>query len=330
MPKRKTLDQDHGEEEEISPDEDIDESGDEESQEDDNNDDDEDDEESSMENEIQVDFEAFPPEDDDFDGIKRLLKQIFFKEDINLSSLTEALIRKKDITCVIKQASEETNGEEAESTQDEDEDVDDEEVYGVSSFLDIRDANILGLKDVVSLLLQKLQQSSLSDKDKKALNDILESKEGGTAWIINERFVNLPPQLSLPCFDSLLKDLNQSDPKINHCFMICKIMKMKMKKSKSNKKKKIEDEASSSSRKDNEFEDEIMYQNPEEELFVESICKSSSTFDYSVANQCDSDARSGNWDEDDLKLIPFRRVIFLTMSQLVASVESMRKELTTK
>lgn len=47
-----------------------------------------------------MDFDGFPPIEDDYEGIKKLLKQLFLKEKIDLNDLTKLLIQMKDCTVI--------------------------------------------------------------------------------------------------------------------------------------------------------------------------------------------------------------------------------------
>lgn len=51
---------------------------------------------------IQIDFSAYPPIDEDFNGVKCLLSQLWLKEKINVSELTQLLIDQKHICSILK------------------------------------------------------------------------------------------------------------------------------------------------------------------------------------------------------------------------------------
>lgn len=274
---------------------------------------DETDEEQSMDSEIKVDFEVFPPHESDFDGIKKLLHQVFLKDkNINTSTLTKYLIQDEKLTLVIKQE------------EDEDDEEEDLEVYGVSSLLDLRkkDTPINGVLDLIIKRLEGCKDAT--EVVKASFKSAVETKET-SFFVLNERFVNLPAQLSLPCFRSLLEVVKKM-PEAQHAinfFMICKIMKFK---------NTVAKEGKTSDKKKAKTEEGIIYQNQEEEIFFESVSNKDTTeltfFDYCVADQCDSNARSGDWDDDDIRMIPYRRVLKLSKDQFFAAVESLEKELT--
>lgn len=83
---------------------------------------------------IQVDFEGRNPIDSDFDGIKQLLNQLFLKAHINLSELTELIIKQNYVGSVIKQSETEDDGDEEES--------DPNEVFGITTIISLSDKQV--------------------------------------------------------------------------------------------------------------------------------------------------------------------------------------------
>jgi len=49
-----------------------------------------------------VDFAAYGPRDRDYDGIKRLLQQLWLKENIDLNELSNLIIKERTITSILK------------------------------------------------------------------------------------------------------------------------------------------------------------------------------------------------------------------------------------
>lgn len=52
--------------------------------------------------EVNVEFAAYSPEDDDFEGIKNLLVQLFLKLEINTSELAKLLLENRQFCSVMK------------------------------------------------------------------------------------------------------------------------------------------------------------------------------------------------------------------------------------
>merc|ERR1712071_671192 len=109
-----------------NPNEDEDDSSDE-RLDDDGGSDEEDSNESEEEinEEVMVDFEAHTISHNDFNGMKKLLQQLFLKAHVNTSELTDIMIQQNHIGSVIRQA------EVPEDSDDEDSDPD--EVFGFIS-----------------------------------------------------------------------------------------------------------------------------------------------------------------------------------------------------
>lgn len=249
--------------------------------------------------EIQVDFEAFPPEEIDCQGIRKLIKQSFLKENIDISGLTDFIIKSNtDFSLVMKQESEEDNEEEERDN--------DEEVYAITSLVPLNvdpkgESSIVGLRHY---FLSKTEKSA-------DLNQAL-SSSSNLYWLLNERFINLSPKLSLPSFQLILKEMKDAKKLIDNVVMLIKILKEDIKEPKSNKSKK------------SKFGSDVIYQNPEEELLDEN-CDHSTEF--SVASQCDEDARGGYWDDDDTKYVPFRKILLFSKISFDRAIEALREEL---
>ncbi|NXX66036.1 BCCIP protein, partial [Spizella passerina] len=79
--------------------------------------------------EVNVEFEAHSISDNDYNGIKKLLQQLFLKAPVNTAELTDILIQQNHIGSIIKQA------EVQEDSSDDEED--DDEVFGFISCLNL-------------------------------------------------------------------------------------------------------------------------------------------------------------------------------------------------
>ncbi|ELW62319.1 BRCA2 and CDKN1A-interacting protein [Tupaia chinensis] len=109
----------YGKEEE---DEDEDEGSDKDSEEE------EDEEDEVVDEEVNIDFEAYSISHNDYDGIKKLLQQLFLKAPVNSAELTALLIQQNHIGSVIKQ----TN-----VSEDSDDDMDEDEIFGFINLLNL-------------------------------------------------------------------------------------------------------------------------------------------------------------------------------------------------
>jgi protein BCP1 len=276
--------------------------------------------------EIVIEFEAFAPEESDFQGIKKLLHQLFLKEDVNTSELANLLISTPDVTTILKQVDDDDDDDEDESDEDD--------VYGVFSLIDLK-SNTKSAPGIESLRRLLTDKAGSSDQDKKFADAARQALSGKSSLILNERFINLPARISLPCFQSLVQDLkSKPDLDFDHFFLIIKVQKAigsKKKSSQKNgsKRQKVDGSGSSSSGSGDhqavgDDASGILFQNPEDEILCDSAVQ---WMEFSVANQCDEDVRSGNWDEEDVKYRPHRRILLLDRQRFLTAVSHMQHEL---
>ncbi|KAH9415710.1 hypothetical protein DERP_000200 [Dermatophagoides pteronyssinus] len=222
--------------------------------------------------EISIEFTAHDPIERDFHGIRCLLQQLWLKENIDISELTE-LVMKDTITTVIKQSIDED--EQPDEDEQNNDDEDDDNVFGVISIIPFN--SHFNEKNCVQQIKNLL--SSYLPKD----NDIsrkLNHSDAKCALIINERFVNLPSQISVPCYQQLLAELKQqttsSKFEFDHIIMISKLSKN---------------------------QNDLFYTNDEDEIFSE---RAETQFEYSVSKQ--SDTHSIDWNDDEKTFEPYQNL----------------------
>lgn len=258
---------------------------------------------------VNVEFEGFQASDNDFHGIKRLLEQNFRGLKVDISGIADTIISQNYVGSVIKQV----NGDDEEDDEDDDEDMatdsewDADQVFGVTTII-----NLTSRKDekcVAELRTALVEACSThgSDSTTQLLRDILGNESKHVGLLISERLVNLPPQFSLPVFESLRKEVDVAKAKslpydFAYLLLICKISKMEKRK----KKKIVETE---------------LWSNPEEEVIAE---ESITSFEYCVKGEA---SVSGIWDDDDNdddRYTPYRRVLILNalrMPEIIAKVK---------
>merc|ERR1719419_1272195 len=222
---------------------------------------------------MNVNFDAQTASDTDFQGIKRLLQQLFLKANVNLSALTDVILGQNHVGSVIKQAP----MEEEEEEEDEMETDSVDEVFGISTVINLtqrlteesRTAPSEGdkaVKQLVDLLAEKSDKNG-GPVQTKTLKEFLTDKDKQTGWLVNERFVNIPPQISLPLYDSLRDEMHSACAKgqkfkFHRFLLMSKALKAKGQKFK--------------------FHRFLLMSNGEEELFQE---ESAFSFSFSVADQ---------------------------------------------
>ncbi|XP_013420438.1 BRCA2 and CDKN1A-interacting protein [Lingula anatina] len=246
--------------------------------------------------EVQVEFEARNAEDSDFHGIRQLLQQVYLKANINLSELADMIIAQNYVGSVIKQV---------DVPEEDDSDSDDgDDVFGVISAINLtekKDAE--SVRQLHSYLLGKCQ--ACEQKQQQYFKALLEDPNKQVGYLVNERLINIPPQIATPMFQSLKKEMERAVKKkmkysFDYFLMVAKTYKTKP----SNQKKKGKNKT--------QTPDEITFLNPEEELFSEESVLS---FDYSVASERDG-VVGGQWDDEEEEFEPFRRVMFIPGDKL--------------
>nr|SVE75349.1 EOG090X0C3Y [Daphnia dolichocephala] len=239
--------------------------------------------------EIQVEFAGQSPIAEDYHGIKSLLYQLFLKAHINLGGLTELIIQQNYIGSILQQCgdSDDTDSEEDGSSQDE--------VFGVTSVI-----NLSHHKDVECV---KEVRKYLLEKTKKKLAELFNSSSNKIGLLLNERFINIPPQVSVPLLENLCKEIAEAKEAgkpfdFTHFILISKLHESTRKDPESKKKK-----AKGA---------DILFVNAEEEPISEV---GQVLGEFSVRSESDS-AVSGTWDEDDEQFDPKRRIVLITAAQL--------------
>ncbi|XP_076667848.1 protein BCCIP homolog [Andrena cerasifolii] len=258
--------------------------------------------------EIQVDFEGRNPLDPDYHGIKTLLQQLFLKAHIDLGGLTDMIISQNYVGSVVKQS------EDLEESDDEDNDIND--VFGVTTVINLSSGqNYLCIQQLRDLLKQ-LANEHATDATNSMIKNILENDSEALGLLINERFVNIPAQISVPLLENLTSEIKRANNKrmafdFSYYVLICKLYKME--EQKMGKKAK-------SKKKSNAEEPTVIWSNPEEEIFAEDATCS---FEFSVEKESDS-GLSGTWTEGDDEMVPYRRVLLFEATKLQSIIDKIK------
>lgn len=264
--------------------------------------------------EITVDFEGRSPTDPDFHGIKTLLQQLFLKAHVDLSNLTNLIIEQNYIGSVVKQSQDDA------ASDDEDDDDDINDVFGITTVINISNRQNVQCIQQLRDLLKQMANDHATDATNTMIKNVLENDSAPLGLLINERFVNLPAQISIPLMENLISEMKRATNKrmpfeFSHFILICKLYKpseqdVTMKKNK-NKRRNANEEP------------EIFWSNPEEELFNdEATC----SFEFSVELESDS-GLSGAWTESDKEMTPYRRVLLFDASKLQTIVDKIKQEI---
>ncbi|XP_057590163.1 BRCA2 and CDKN1A-interacting protein isoform X2 [Hippopotamus amphibius kiboko] len=165
-------------------------------------DEEEDEDDEVVDEEVNIEFEAYSISDNDYDGIKKLLQQLFLKAPVNTAELTHLLIEQNHIGSVIK---------------------------GTPCAEQI--------KELVLRLCEKNCEKSMVEQLDKLFNDTTRP----VGFLLSERFINVPPQIALPMHQQLQKELaeaHKTNKPCGKCYFYLLISKTFVEAGKSNSKKK--------------------------------------------------------------------------------------------
>uniref|UniRef100_A0A8C3RV61 Protein BCCIP homolog n=1 Tax=Chelydra serpentina TaxID=8475 RepID=A0A8C3RV61_CHESE len=268
-------------------------------------------EEEEINEEVNVEFEAHSISDNDYDGIKKLLQQLFLKASVNTAELTDILIQQNHIGSVIKQA------EVQEESGGDDDDDDEDEVFGFISLLNLTERKgtqcAEQIKELILSLCEKNCEQSMVEQLDKLLNDTTKP----VGFLLNERFINVPPQIALPMHQQLQKELaetQRTNKPCGKCYYYLLISKTFTETAKRSSKKRGE------SRQQKE---ELMFANAEEEFFYE---KALLKFSYSVQEESDT-CLGGRWSFDDVPMKPLRTVMLIPSDRMNAIMDKLKEYL---
>uniref|UniRef100_A0A2K5JYC1 BRCA2 and CDKN1A-interacting protein n=1 Tax=Colobus angolensis palliatus TaxID=336983 RepID=A0A2K5JYC1_COLAP len=242
----------------------------------DNSDEEEDEEDDVTDEEVNIEFEAYSLSDNDYDGIKKLLQELFLKDPVNTAELTDLLIQQNHIGSVIKQT---------DVSEDSEYDVDEDEVFGFISLLNLTERKGTQcpeqIQELVLSFCEKNCEKSIVEQLDKFLNDTTKP----VGLLLSERFINIPPQIALLMYRQLQKELveaHRANKPCGKCYFYLLISKTFVEKA------------------------ALTFANAEEELFYE---KTVLKFNYSV--QESDTCLGGKWSFDDVPMIPLRTVMLI-------------------
>ncbi|NXQ60200.1 BCCIP protein, partial [Anthoscopus minutus] len=245
---------------------------------------------SAIDEEVNIEFEAHSISDNDYNGIKKLLQQLFLKAPVNTAELTDLLIQQNHIGSIIKQA---------EVQEDSSDDEDDDEVFGFISCLNLTERKGTQCAEQIKELLLSRCEQSCEQRVLEQLSKLLNDSTKPVGLLLSERFINVPPQIALPMHQQLQKELSEAqrtNKPCGKCHYYILISKTFTEATKSNSKRK---------EGRNQPKEELMFANAEEEFFHE---KALLKFNYSVQEESDT-CLGGRWSFDDVPMKPLRTVI---------------------
>ncbi|XP_054454639.1 protein BCCIP homolog [Anoplopoma fimbria] len=254
---------------------------------------------------VMVDFEAHTISVNDFDGVKKLLQQLFLKAHVNTSEMTDLIIQQNHIGSVIKQA----------DVPEDSDDDDPDQVFGFISMLNLTERkDVQCVEELKELIVDQCEKNS-TQTETDQLEQILNDPSKPVGLLLSERFINVPPQIALPLHKQLQEEIadaqstNKPSGKCHYCLMISKTCK------EANKSIPARGGAP---------KDEYLFVNAEEEFFYEQAIMK---FHYSVQDEADT-CLGGRWSFDDVPMKPFRTVMLIPADRMPAIMTKLKEFLT--
>ncbi|XP_025921390.1 BRCA2 and CDKN1A-interacting protein isoform X1 [Apteryx rowi] len=265
-------------------------------------------EDERIDEEVNIEFEAHSISDNDYNGIKKLLQQLFLKAPVNTAELTDTLIQQNHIGSTIKQA------EVQEDSGGDDDDDDEDEVFGFISLLNLTERKGTQCAEQIKELILSRCEKNCEQRVVEQLDKILNDNTKPVGLLLSERFINVPPQIALPMHQQLQKELTdaqRTNKPCGKCHYYLLISKTFTEATKSNSKRR---EGRSQQK------EELMFANAEEEFFYE---KALLKFNYSVQEESDT-CLGGRWSFDDVPMKPLRTVMIIPADGINAIMDKLK------
>uniref|UniRef100_A0A8I5NRQ8 BRCA2 and CDKN1A-interacting protein n=1 Tax=Papio anubis TaxID=9555 RepID=A0A8I5NRQ8_PAPAN len=178
----------------------------------DDSDEEEDEEDDVTDEKVNIEFEAYSLSDNDYDGIKKLLQQ-------------------NHIVSVIKQT---------DVSEDSEYDVDEDEVFGFISLLNLTERKDTQCAEQIQELILSFCEKNCEKSMVEQLDKFLNDTTKPVGLLLSERFINIPPQIALPMYQQLQKELaeaHRTNKPCGKCYFYLLISKTFVEAGKNNSKK---------------------------------------------------------------------------------------------
>lgn len=192
-----------------------------------------------------------------------------------------------------------------ESETEDDNMVEDGTIFGITSVL-----NLTAKKDQPSIAQLRTYildraKTHASPEVQQQLKEILDSEQRHVGFLINERFINIPAQISVPLLQSLQQEIEAAKAKKMKYDFGTLLLLVKFYRKESKKGKPGED----------------VYTNAEDELLSD---RAKFSFEYSMASETDS-GMSGDWLEGDAVMTPYRKLLVLEAKKLPQLIDDIQR-----
>jgi len=149
-----------------------------------------------------------------------------------------------------------------------------------------------------------LLEQTAAGGDRAVLNYVTDLLNKQVGFLLNERYVNIPAQVTVPLLETLVTEMRKATDRnlpfnFSHYIMICKLFKTK-----------------TDAPQDHQA---VVFSNPEEELIV---AESELCIDYDVSGETDADV---SIDFDGVEMTPWRRIVVFTADKLDDIITNVRQ-----
>lgn len=201
------------------------------------------------------------------------------------------------------------DGDDEDSDDDDDTEFDSSgTIFGITSAVNISKSQNHGCIEDIRKHIQAKCDQFAGEQDKQTFSSALNDDTKQVGLLINERFINIPAQISVPLLENLQKEIQSAaikKPKYRFdWYMMIVKFNRKMKKGGGGGKDKQED----------------IYTNEEEDIIDEYT---DASFEYSAERETDS-TLSGNWTESDSTLVPYRKVVIFESTKLPFVIDAIK------
>ena len=194
--------------------------------------------------------------------------------------------------------------------------MDEDKIFGFISLLNLTERKgtpcAEQIKELILHLCEKDCEKSMVEELDRLFNDTARP----VGFLLSERFINVPPQITLPMHQQLQKELaeaRRTNKPCGKCHFYLLISKTFVEAGKSNSKKK----------RSNQKKEALMFANAEEEFFYE---KAILKFNYSVQEESDP-CLGGRWSFDDVPMKPLRTVMLIPGDKMNEIMEKLKEHL---
>ncbi|XP_026506848.1 LOW QUALITY PROTEIN: BRCA2 and CDKN1A-interacting protein [Terrapene carolina triunguis] len=206
---------------------------------------------------------------------------------------------------------------EVQEESDDEEEEEDDEVFGFISLLNLTERKGTQCAEQIKELILSLCEKNCDQSMVEHLDKLLNDTTKPVGFLLNERFINVPPQIALPMHQQLQKELaetQRTNKPCGKCYYYLLISKTFTETAKRSSKKRGES---------TQQKEELMFANAEEEFFYE---KALLKFSYSVQEESDT-CLGGRWSFDDVPMKPLRTVMLIPSDRMNAIMDKLKEYL---